>query len=474
MTISTIFHKWILLLPVVMVEAFLGGIICFYPGPVVPALICALAAGLICFCFPWAGLVIIVLLLPIGNLDYSITFGSITIRMFQIFALPTAMGWLLATLLKKESEPLIKWSPINHAIAVITFWFFFSLLWSHNLGGWLSKNIQWMLCLVLFFMSLSLINSRDRIRKMVLLWVCVGCVAGIVSLAQFFFQGMGVILKGGIPEQWGAVRSSSVFKEPNDLALFMRYPFLLLMSVYPCLEKGRDKTAAFLIIGIMALGVLFTFSRGATLSLAGGVALMVLRHAAIRKLVVRAVLVSAVVILISGKGILVYNAISERLGSSFHILMADDKAVNEDVGYLVRISNWAAGVSIFMDNPVLGVGPGGYQGQAGHLLSGSDHLSTLGLNADKPYNLYLDILVSYGLVGFLLFIIMVVSIFYYCLKGAGSGSDLLYQNISFCGAVLLIVLLAKGVTGEVFFESGQLWLFLGLVMSVIKRESNAR
>ena len=449
-----------------MFEALLGFVICFYPGPIVPAFIAALIVGFVCFCRPWAGLILIVFLLPLGNLDYSMTFGSITIRMFQLCAVPTGLGWLMHILAKDSRQSMFKWSPINHMIAVMTFWLLFSLLWADGIGGWVSKNIQWVLSLLLFFMSLSLMQSRTRIKQMIMLWICVGVVTALIAFLQFLTQGVDIIMAGGVPERWGTVRSASILKEPNDLALFLRYPLIILLSVYGCLQKGSEKLAAFAAMGIMMGGVLFTFSRGATLSLGGGVFLMAMRHVRLRKTFLWGLLVVIFVVLVSGKGMIVYQSVASRIGSSFDILLSD-QAIDEDVGYLVRVDNWAAGLSIFMDNPVLGVGPGGYQGQAKKMLSSSQILSDFGLHSDKPYNLYLDILVSYGLVGFAIFFALIAAILYCCLKGSRSGNDVFLQNILFGGAVIIIIMLVKGLTGEVFFESGQLWLFLGLIMSVL-------
>ncbi|MEA1968689.1 MAG: O-antigen ligase family protein, partial [Thermodesulfobacteriota bacterium] len=197
-----------------------------------------------------------------------------------------------------------------------------------------------------------------------------------------------------------------------------------------------------------------------------------MRHVRLRKIFLWGFLFVFAAVLISGKGVIVYQSVASRIVSSFDVFLSDDAAVDQDVGYLVRVDNWAAGLSIFMDNPLLGVGPGGYQEQADKMLSSSAVLSDFGLHSDKPYNLYLDILVSYGLVGFAIFFALIAVILYCCLKGSRSGNDPLLQNISFGGAVVIIIMLVKGLTGEVFFESGQLWLFIGLIMSVLNLSAN--
>jgi O-antigen ligase len=168
--------------------------------------------------------------------------------------------------------------------------------------------------------------------------------------------------------------------------------------------------------------------------------------------------------LISGNGLAIYKSVSTRIISSFDSLFSTQQ-VDEDLGYLVRVSNWAAAAAIIAESPVLGVGLGGYAMEAKKIMSADELLSKSGLFSDKPYNLYLDILVSLGLLGFLLFLLFIFVTLYHCFRESIKNKDPFISNISFAGGIIVIIMLTKGITGEVFFESGQLWIFLAIVMS---------
>lgn len=127
-----------------------------------------------------------------------------------------------------------------------------------------------------------------------------------------------------------------------------------------------------------------------------------------------------------------------------------------------RFEMWKAGWQIFLDNPVIGVGVGGYDGAAKQ-------------NADKyqinrsaywfyhPHNQYISALSTKGIPGFiLLMLVLVLPVYYVFSKGKTEVDE-------FARYMILIVCVAYGVYGlsDVPFEGKATIMFYTVIMSIL-------
>lgn len=439
--------------------------IAIYPGPAIIALLFGIPVFLLCFQYPLFGLMLIVIVLPVRSLDYSFTLGSTIIRFSQLLAVPTGIGWLLHILLTQKDQPVLEKTPLNQILYLFTFIMLISLIWGINIGGWISKNIQWALSMLLFFMSVNLIKNRELVKRFAMIWIVVGTLVSIGAIVQFLTGGIDFLIKSEQQISWGQVRSESILKEPNDLVKYLTCCLLFAIAYFETLSEPRKKLLLIVCQAMIVGGVLCTFSRGATLSLALGMGIMFLRFIRLRSLFLWGCIAVILVTIISGKASTVTSIVMERLLSSFDFLSSEAKAA-EDIGYVVRIQNWAAGIKIFFDHPILGIGLGGYGKVVGSMIPGEV--------AESPYSLYLDILVSLGLIGFTVFIAFMLSSIYNCFKIASRLKDRFLSNILYAGGVILVIKLFKGITGEVFIESMYMWLAIGLAMAALKVSENER
>lgn len=439
---------------VVLLEIVLATLVALFPGPLLPAAMLSVLIFLLCFHSPYWGLVLITVFLPVRDLDFSIELGSTVIRISQILAVPTILGWFVNRLF--GLEPLIRPTPINFFLAVLSFVFLLSVAWSCSFSGWLSKNAQWFLSLFLFFMSVDLINNRSRLIRFVQIWLFVGTVVGLMAILEFLFSGSSQLLQNEETVSLWAVRSSAVTREPNDLVIYLTYCIFFGIAFFDSLAKGKFRVLVFLCLLCILAGIMTTFSRGSILSLGVGLAFMLLRVKSLRSFLAKAGLLFLVLVLLSGHALDMFTVFSERLLSSFDFLSADFQA-EQDVGYFVRIMNWQAGWTIFTRYPFLGIGLGGYAEMASSI--------NPEIIADQPYSLYLDFLVSLGPVGLVLLLGFCFWVLGLCLYQASHIKDIFLGNMVFAGGALIVVKMFKGITGDVFIESSYFWLGLGLVFA---------
>jgi O-antigen ligase len=184
-------------------------------------------------------------------------------------------------------------------------------------------------------------------------------------------------------------RAALGFGQPNALGLF--FVMTLPLVVWKVGRTPRRRWPWSLALGFVAIGLLATFSRGAWASAVLGSAALALAgqwRASAR--ILRWVLVATVVLDLMSGG-MVRDTFERTLG---------DWIIEQRVGLTY------AGVLMFVDHPLAGVGPGGYEAQLdqyGVILSGlTDFQPT-------PHNAFVQMAAEAGIGGLVLYVALFVS-----------------------------------------------------------------
>jgi putative inorganic carbon (HCO3(-)) transporter len=180
----------------------------------------------------------------------------------------------------------------------------------------------------------------------------------------------------------GEARATGPLEDPNDLAYFLVVALPLLIAL-----PGRR----FLLpVGvILAAGAAATFSRGGGLALAFAAAWLVAR----RGVSMRAVAVTVGGLAVIGLGAVVFaGPVLERaLAEKTYIA-----ATNVDT----RELRWQAAARMLADNPVLGVGPGGFRSE----YPAASRNAEIDEQSPVAHNIYLEIGAELGLPGLACFL----------------------------------------------------------------------
>ncbi len=121
--------------------------------------------------------------------------------------------------------------------------------------------------------------------------------------------------------------------------------------------------------------------------------------------------------------------------------LSTDPARSTEMG--VMLENWRASVAMIKDNPLLGVGPGGYQASASRYLEAGDWAPTI-VDFRGPGNLYLSAFATRGVGGLVTTVLLMFAPILYCLRIRRRVEDKELDQYAF--AVMLIV--------AVFFVAG--------------------
>jgi hypothetical protein len=270
----------------------------------------------------------------------------------------------------------------------------------YNLGGafalipWLGESKSVTFIIISFYLAITAIvfaaatltDTERRMRAIERGAVIGAVVASLAGIAGFF----NVAGLGSMFALWGESRASGTFKDPNVLGPFLVLPIMVLMQ---SLLLGRRNTVmSAVLLGILALSLFFTFSRGAWgaallgTALLFGITFLVTADTRLRaRIVVVSVLGSAFVSLL-----LVVALTDPRIREIFEMRASLNQTY--DLGATGRFGNQLRSLPMLFDNPQ-GIGP----------------LRFPTFFRDAPHNVFLNAFHSYGWLGGIAYLGLTVS-----------------------------------------------------------------
>jgi putative inorganic carbon (hco3(-)) transporter len=201
-------------------------------------------------------------------------------------------------------------------------------LWPRQAAESLSDLVK--MALVYFFIA-NCANTERRLRGVMWIIVIGGLIPAAGTLRNY--------LQGNLVD--GRASWLGIFANPNEVA----YSLVILVPIAAFLATGLGLLPRLALLGIsmVYIGAIFvTFSRGGLVGLAAVVALYAWRK---RSLWLQAALVALV-------------AAGLVLGGKYWSRGEDFSGLKGDVSFRQRLATSQAGLAMFVDNPLLGVGLG--------------------------------------------------------------------------------------------------------------------
>jgi len=287
----------------------------------------------------------------------------------------------------------LTWSPtaIHWAVLAWLWVLGLSLTGATSLSAGLAEVAKWVEVLVVVVLVPRLVGGA-RCRYVVWAVAAAGVASACLGLYQFVSGTgpAGFLLLGRFMRAYGT------FQQPNPFAahLGLSLPFALGWALAGPASR-RERVGLFLASGIMALGIVASWSRGAWLGLAISVALM----AAIAwPRVSAAVVVIAVVTSPMWVQSLASTTLAQRFlgmgGEVSSLNVAQVEPTDENWAVVERLAHWQAAWRMFEAKPYTGVGAGNYE-QAYGLYALPRWSDPLG----HAHNYYLNTLAETGLLG---------------------------------------------------------------------------
>ena len=279
--------------------------------------------------------------------------------------------------------------------------------------------------MLMYFVTSNLFRTWDRLSRALNVVLICGAVLGGLTIYQeatrSYRQQFGGLAQRNLEYELHEAKARSDPSRPAEKIHVSnraggpvgepnRYAQILVVLLPIAYFKGRReprrwlKMALFLCAALILAGVLLTYSRGAFVTLVVVVALLaVTRSIRLRALaLVAAALIAAVVALAPGY-VLRMATLQETTG----LLEGTRASQSEDV-LRSRLTEMLAAWSVFVDHPVLGVGPGQYEPvYSTHYMSNPEIAFKQIDRARRAHTLYFELAAEIGILGLACFLAMV-------------------------------------------------------------------
>jgi O-antigen ligase len=338
-----------------------------------------------------SGLYVIALSLPLPAVYDT---GDLRIATAAPVTAAVLLGWVLQHGALARA-PDVRRLPVLPSIALLAAFLLATVLAPYPLVS-VRELLNFLLLFAFLVLAADRLASRpERVRGAVTMLVAVAALSGVAALLETLD-----ILPGQFPRtetRW--FRAALGFGQPNALGLFLALSLPLAAHRLHVTRGAARSLAAFSVLAI-ALGLFGTFSRGAWLSVLAGTA--VLFFARSGRYALR-------IWVVAFFGALVLDIVSGGALRDTAARTIDDWVIDQ------RAALMLAGVLMFLDHPLTGVGPGGY---AESLDRYGAQIPQLWDYLPTPHNAYVQMAAEAGIVGLLAFVAFLAAVLWRALRAA--------------------------------------------------------
>jgi putative inorganic carbon (HCO3(-)) transporter len=302
-----------------------------------------------------------------------------------------------------------------------------------------------------YLMCLAELKDKRKIYVLTVIFLISVALEACVGLYQNF------ITRPPVDPSWIdstafpniTVRVFGTLDNPNILAQYLVPGIILGLAL--ALSKGRRLSTRVLFLGLAGVAgasLVYTWTRMGWLSLAVAIAVFLLFYDWRLFLLAAAAAVATIV--------LKPDLLSTRLTSVLNL--------SQDSSMFYRFQIWQVAGHMIRDFWFSGVGPG----SAAFQLIYNKYYALYGMRAYHTHNLYIELLVEYGVFGTLIFLWLLCSFIGYALKRiVGQGARLRARGFAWMAAVAALSGMASylfmGLTEDCWFNFKLVFLFWFLI-----------
>lgn len=360
--------------------------------------------------YPILGLALTILLLPFGLVAARIggISGVSPAELILILTIVVLTARAVADQERRLQMPLIAIGPSMLVCVML-----FSASQAAATDNAAKEVARWLEVVVALIVTRTMLDSGRALRTLLIVQSVVISIEVVLGLYQFLFQiGPPSFIVGSF------LRAYGTFGQPNPYAGYLVVAGLPLAfwSAGQAFRwaTGTAKPATwelFVVVasGGAAAGLLLSLSRGAWLGVAVGTAIgVIVLQRQIGNVVRLGFGIGGLVGLAAALG-LIPEYVLQRLQPALAYFRWFDPAdvVPNAINWSIveRMAHWDAARRMFLDSPILGVGPGSYVIEYRHYAILPWWTDPLG----HAHNMYLHMLAEIGMIGLFVYLAMVVS-----------------------------------------------------------------
>jgi O-antigen ligase len=287
--------------------------------------------------------------------------------------------------------------------------------------------------LIFFFIFINIVKNRENLEFLIWILMISGVIACIIGIYIIFSTGLGELFL--ISSRFG-----SVLGNPNWFAGTI-VPLIPISFFFSKTQKNIwVKIFIMLSILIYIISIAFSLSRSALLTTSIILIYIMFYEIKQRKILIITPIIFLLMIVV------VFPQIFDRIIERFDLIFS-----GKDVSVNIRLWVLDAGINMFLDHPILGVGIGNFERLSGQYV-------TL-IENKVAHNMYLDIAAETGIFG----LIMFTSIFWNSILNIRKHFSRADTNFAYIARGIYWGLLGYLITG--LFVSVHFYFFLWLILA---------
>ena len=354
-----------------------------------------------------------------------------------------------------------------------------SMLWAREPDAAWAGLVEFFKDLTLAIVVAISIRRVSTLRHVIWALLLAGIFLGSISIFQQFtgnlqndFFGFGQVRLMNIVGETSGYRIIGPGMEPNTYGLYMALLVPLAMDRLWVERKILLQVLALLAFAACSLTVIFTFSRGAFVTLIFAIGLFLILRPPQPALILSILLLSAVLwtfvpsIYIDRMSTLTYLVPSNNEDEPLSVRSGNVDDILSDVSFRGRLSENIAGIQMSLDHPLFGVGLDNFKA---HYL---DYSSELGLDSRREgraaHNLFLEFSAEMGILGLVWFLFLNWIALRGLYKAHLDLNQLQDHQVSGLAAAFAVSL-ASFLVGSIFRHlvyPTQVWLLYAIILSI--------
>ncbi len=355
---------------------------------------------------PRVALYLIPICVPWGSLDF-IELQGLRLNSADILVIFLAIGWLMSFGLRQNTGPRDREAshiPSYLVIAMLALvgTMVLSATVAHNISSSLKEISKWLEVAVVVLLGSQYLRSRRQI------WIIVAliCLAGI---SQAFYGYIQAYFNLG-PQSFirdAGLRVYGTFDQPNPYAGYINIPLSITLALMLLGRNWVIRILAGLTAIILGVAEYLSQSRGGEIALAAALLFIILAGIPRIRVLMRVLIVLFLGIfaaLLAGWiPVSVFNPVLRFLGAA---QISFTNPSNQDYSTAERLAHWIAGLHMFMDHPVLGVGIGNYPDAYPKYF-----ITIFTTSLGHAHNYYINIAAETGSIGLIAFLLFLLAVF---------------------------------------------------------------
>jgi O-antigen ligase len=365
---------------------------------------------------PVAALCLLPIAVPWGSLDY-INIGGLNLNSADLLVIFLAIGWLLSFTL-----PSIKFRnttiahatasndrgtssiPTYLAIAIVALLgvMFLSTTVAISVSSCLKEISKWLEVLILLLFGAQYICTRRQIWIIIVLTCLMGITQAFLGYYQEFFNlGPTNFVRDA------SLRVYGTFDQPNPFGGYINIPLSITLALTLLGRDWKTRVLAGIATILLALAEYLSQSKGGYFAIVVASLFIVIvgmpRFRPVMGLFGIGTLGLLATTLAGWLPAKYYNPILEKMGI---INISFTAPSPQDYANAERLAHWIAGLRMFFDHPILGVGIGNYPNAY------PQYFITIFVNSlGHAHNYYINIAAETGFIGLIVYLCFLAAIF---------------------------------------------------------------